>query len=640
MSFTEIFKNVYRFADSVNVYAIKNGKSAILIDFGSGDVLNHISEIGIDNIEYILHTHYHRDQCYGDSVALEKNIKIAAPDMEKKLFSEAEDFWKKKSYYDIYFFKPTFFTSTCNIPLELTFKEGDKFEFGPYELKILETAGHTMGSISYLIEIEGKKVAFTGDLIHSGGKVITYYDLEYYYNDNGENGIVRSFESFKKLLDNQPDMLLPSHGDIIEDPRSEIKALVARFERARNIFSTRNASIEYIFTEEQEQVAIPLVNLEEFFPSMIHGGFSPPYIVKGSHENCILIDFAGCNFFGYTEAQLDKMLEENNIKRIDFVIPTHYHDDHTAGFSVLQKKGIKIYALENIVDVLENPTHYRIGCLTETPIKVDRVLKDGEILKWDDYEFQVFHFPGQTEYHMGMFGEVDGKSVFWTGDSIAQQLWKNRFNNMNCINYCRLGKDVGHMKCADILLKCNPEYLAISHYGIIKVNRELLEEYKKYVSEYEPIVSEIVAQEDANMGYDPNWISFKPIRVITETGSQFKTNLVVRNYLNKTSSIEIELNLPDNWEADLGKSTYNIEPMTFEQIPMTIKIPKNEDSNGRTIITANITWNGMDIGPFPDLMVDHGHAPSKTWKGWTPDQKTNLVMWIYRHIIRDRKFFK
>lgn len=77
MYYTEIIKNIFRFADYVNVYAIKNEKSAILIDFGSGDVLNHLSEIGIDKVEYILHTHYHRDQCYGDSFALEKNIKIA-----------------------------------------------------------------------------------------------------------------------------------------------------------------------------------------------------------------------------------------------------------------------------------------------------------------------------------------------------------------------------------------------------------------------------------------------------------------------------------------------------------------------------------------------------------------------------------
>jgi len=639
MSFTEILTNVYRYADSVNVYAIKNGNSAILIDFGSGDVLNHLSEIGIDQVEYILHTHYHRDQCYGDSIALKNNIKIGAPNTEKKLFREAEDFWKKKSYYDIYFFKPTFFTSTYNIPLNITFKEGDIFEFGPYKLKILKTAGHTMGSISYLLGIDGKKLVFTGDLIHKGGKVITYYDLQYYYNDNGENGIVMSFESFKKLLENGPDILLPSHGDIIQDPKTDIKALVARFERARTVFSTRKASIEHMFSSEIN-FGISPVKLVDVFPSIIHKGFKPPYIIKGSHQNCILIDFAASSDFGYSETQLNNILEKFEIKTIDFVIPTHYHDDHTAGFNRLQQKGIKIYALENIVDVLENPTHYRLGCLVETPIKVNRVLKDGEILKWDEYKFQIFHFPGQTEYHMGLFGKIDGNSVFFTGDSLESRLWVNRLNNMNCLNFCRLGKDVGHMKCADILLRCNPEYIAISHYGIIKVNRELLEKYKQFVSEYESTISEIVAQEEANMGFDPNWISFKPIRVITEPGKTFKTNLVVRNYLSKTSTLEFELNLPENWNSDLEKKTYKINPETFEKIPITIKIPENEDPNGRTIITANIKWNGINFGPLADLMVDHGYLPSKYWKGWTPDQRMRLMTWIFKHIRRDNTFFR
>ena len=121
----------------------------ILVDFGYGKVLNDLSEIGVDTVDYIFHTHYHRDQCFGDRFALERNIKIGAPDKEKRQFSEAEEFWKKKSYYDIYFFKPTFFTSTYNISLDLTFKEGDTFNYGPYEFKIIETAGHTMGGVSY-----------------------------------------------------------------------------------------------------------------------------------------------------------------------------------------------------------------------------------------------------------------------------------------------------------------------------------------------------------------------------------------------------------------------------------------------------------------------------------------------------------
>jgi glyoxylase-like metal-dependent hydrolase (beta-lactamase superfamily II) len=642
MKLTQLFNNLFIFNDYVNVYAITHENRAVLIDFGSGDILNHLPEINIDTIDYILHTHYHRDQCFGDKLAIEHGIKIGGPKREKKLFNDAENFWKTKSYYDIYFFKPTFFTSTYNIPLDVMFETEDSFDWGPYRFKIIDTRGHTKGSISYLVEIDGKKLAFTGDLIHSGGKVITYYDLQYYYNDNGENGIVRSFDSFKRLLSNSPDILLPSHGNIIEDPQKDVKILEDKFERARIILGTEWASIEHSMSVDLPiDPGIPPVSLKDVFPSIIHKGFSPPYLIKGGNQNCILIDFAGCSFFGFTESDLDGMLKDFNIKTIDFVIPTHYHDDHTAGFSRLQKKyHLKIYALENIVDILENPTHYRIGCLTETPIKVDRVLKDGESLEWDKYKFKVYHFPGQTEYHMGLFTEIDGKSIFFTGDSVSPRMFADRHNNVNSINFCRLGKDVGYMKCADILLECNPEYLAISHVGIIKVNRELLKKYKETVSEYEPILSEIIAQENPNMGYDPNWISFKPIRIITKPGENFDTNLIVRNYTDKQARVELRLNLPNNWSAEYDDKSHSIESETFKEIPITISIPQNADSNGRTILTANIKWNGTNLGPFPDLMIDHGYKPSYEWTGWTPDKKENLLNWIVNHMMRDNNFYR
>ncbi|MFX1281933.1 MAG: MBL fold metallo-hydrolase, partial [Promethearchaeota archaeon] len=230
MKLTPLSQNVYIINDYVNVYAIVHENRAILIDFGSGEILKFLPNLNVDKIDYILHTHYHRDQCFGDNIGLEQGIKIGGPKREKKLFNDAENFWKTKSYYDIYFFKPTFFTSTYNIPLEILFETEDSFDWGPYHFKIIDTRGHTKGSISYLLEIDGKKLAFTGDLIHSGGKVITYYDLQYYYNDNGENGIVRSYDSFKRLLSSNPDIILPSHGNIIEDPQQDIKILVNRFE--------------------------------------------------------------------------------------------------------------------------------------------------------------------------------------------------------------------------------------------------------------------------------------------------------------------------------------------------------------------------------------------------------------------------
>jgi glyoxylase-like metal-dependent hydrolase (beta-lactamase superfamily II) len=643
MPFTKIHENIFLFKDSVNVYVIKDGRKAVLIDFGSGKILNYLPEIGVNKIDYILHTHYHRDQCYGDRDALKQKIKIAAPSKEKKLFTEAENFWKIKSYYDIYSLQPTFFVSTFNVPLDLTFSDKDEFEWESYKFKVIETAGHTTGSVSYLIETNKKVLAFTGDLIHSGGKILIYYDLEYSYSsDGGDIGIKLSLASFEKLLAHTPDVLLPSHGDIITEPGKEIDVLKKKFQNVISAFRLDKITRGNI--EGARAFLKQLDNIDDryLFPHIIHKGFGTSFIILGNHQNCILIDFPGDgDIFKYNYEQLENILKENNIKKIDFVIPTHYHDDHIAGIPLLQQKyNIKVYALENMADVLENPTHYRIGCLIDTPIKVDRVLKDGEVFKWDDYEFQVFHFPGQTEYHMGLFGKIDGKTAFFVGDSMQPGLLNWPETNNNCINFCQLGENVGSVKCADILLKCNPDYLVSGHLGYFKFDKTIMHEYKKHVAQYKSVIADIVAQDNPNMGFDPNWICFKPIRIITKPGSECKTNLIVRNYLDKESTIEIVLNLPGNWSSESKNITCTIGPKTFKEIPISFKIPENENPKGRTIITANIKWNGKDIGPFPDLMIDHGYTPSDSWKAWTPDKKTDLFQWIINSYERDAQFFK
>ena len=47
MSFIEIVKNVYLFKDCVNVYVIRDENKAVLIDFGSGNVYDHLSLSGV-----------------------------------------------------------------------------------------------------------------------------------------------------------------------------------------------------------------------------------------------------------------------------------------------------------------------------------------------------------------------------------------------------------------------------------------------------------------------------------------------------------------------------------------------------------------------------------------------------------------
>ena len=85
-------EHLYRFEDICNVYALIHEGQALLVDLGSGTVLDHLGEIGVGRVQAILHTHHHRDQCQGDYRAGAEGIPIWVPEHERRLFEHAELF--------------------------------------------------------------------------------------------------------------------------------------------------------------------------------------------------------------------------------------------------------------------------------------------------------------------------------------------------------------------------------------------------------------------------------------------------------------------------------------------------------------------------------------------------------------------
>src|SRR5438132_9086115 len=99
---TQLSDHLYQFTDTCNVYLTRDGRDGLLIDAGSGVILDHLSEAGVDSIQWVLHTHHHRDQCWGDSRLKEAGASIAVPEYERHLFEQAEIFWQSRRIYDNY----------------------------------------------------------------------------------------------------------------------------------------------------------------------------------------------------------------------------------------------------------------------------------------------------------------------------------------------------------------------------------------------------------------------------------------------------------------------------------------------------------------------------------------------------------
>src|SRR5512143_141985 len=110
-------ESLFLLEDTCNVYLVRDGSRGILVDFGSGRILDHLAGLGVTQVDWVLHTHHHRDHCQGDLRAVERRIPIAVPAHERHLFADAENFWRNRRVFHLYYVRNDFNTITEDIPV-------------------------------------------------------------------------------------------------------------------------------------------------------------------------------------------------------------------------------------------------------------------------------------------------------------------------------------------------------------------------------------------------------------------------------------------------------------------------------------------------------------------------------------------
>jgi hypothetical protein len=90
------FPEVFAWTDTCNVYALRDGDAAVRIDLGDGSVLDHLDEIGVKRVEWVLFTHHHREQCQGYPRLAGSGAKVAGPQAERALFENPASFRKMR----------------------------------------------------------------------------------------------------------------------------------------------------------------------------------------------------------------------------------------------------------------------------------------------------------------------------------------------------------------------------------------------------------------------------------------------------------------------------------------------------------------------------------------------------------------
>ncbi|HZB22762.1 MAG TPA: MBL fold metallo-hydrolase, partial [Gaiellaceae bacterium] len=158
-SVIEVAPNVVRVADTCNVYALRSGRDAVLVDFGSGAVLDLLPELGIDRVTDVLVTHHHRDQLQGLARADAAGIRVWVPPVEVDLIAGVGRRWESRQLDNNYDVREDRFSLLEPVAIAGTVAEYRTARYGDFDVFTLPTPGHTTGSVTYLVDVEGQRLA-------------------------------------------------------------------------------------------------------------------------------------------------------------------------------------------------------------------------------------------------------------------------------------------------------------------------------------------------------------------------------------------------------------------------------------------------------------------------------------------------
>ncbi|HWR15006.1 MAG TPA: MBL fold metallo-hydrolase [Terriglobales bacterium] len=601
-----ISENLFFLADTCNVYLIRNGDHGILIDFGSGKILDHLAEVGVSKIDYILHTHHHRDQAQGDLLAHDRGIPIAVPAHERHLFEDAERFWANRRVFDLYQVRNDFFSLAFDVPVSKLLHDYETFDWRGHSIFVQPTPGHTIGSISLVAKIDGQQCVFSGDLIYSNGKVQNLYDLQYYYQEH--EGVDFSMYSITELLALRPTLLCPSHGKPIGEPISAMESLRAKLLDWYHYWKPTGTPT---FQFKATQISPHLISHP--LPT------STFYAILSKSGKAMLIDYgsASWNFFAsfrdatdtygrmrFVEHSLNALQSQYGVKDFDVVIPTHIHDDHINGISHLSRRfKTRVWCYENMVEIFRNPRGRNLGCILAEPISVDRTFRDGEKFQWEEYELTMFHSPGHTEYQMALFTSIDGEDIAFTGDAFFNYDKSNRMtHNLIYRNDVKIGD---YLRSIKNIQRMRPNMIAPGHGEPFMVTDQMVQGFVKNVQRQDEILAGLIANQVTDFGLDPSWVQIYPYQAVATADEPCSLEIRVRNHGPEPMKLQIALSLPQGWMSTPSQFELQVAPRSLGKQAVQIRIPRSVYQLGhRRAIVADVLANGVHLGQIAEAVVD------------------------------------
>jgi glyoxylase-like metal-dependent hydrolase (beta-lactamase superfamily II) len=608
---SEIVPGIFRVADTCNVYVIRATegteraaeRTAVAIDFGSGIVLDHLAEMGIDRITDVLMTHHHRDQGQGLPRAAAEGIRIHVPSAERDLFEDVESMWQARAVYNDYNLRQDRFSLLESVPVHDVVPDYRAREYAGTTVEVLPTPGHTTGSVSYLVKRAGRRLVFTGDLIYAPGKVWSIAATQWSFVDN--EGPAMTVLSCHQLLDLEPNLLLPSHGEPMDDPHHALTLLATRMTEYVN--SRRPAPWDL-----KGLLDAPFTPLTDRL-LMNRTSNSYSYVLLSRTGAALIIDYGYDTYTGLPPgsdrasrrpwlASIPALKRNHGVTTVEVALPTHYHDDHVAGMNLLRDvEGTEIWAPSHVADVLENPLDQDLPCTWYDPVPVDRRLRLGESVTWHEYEIMVHDLPGHTRYAAAYEFVVDGVRVLVTGDQqvgMGEPGGSREVLNYQYRNRQRLGD---YQASAELYRRVRPDLMISGHWMPRWVTDGYLDLVTDVGDDQVRIHRDLLPLDDLDIALDGGVARIAPYYARVETGATVRYRITVTNPRRSVQKAELRLVLPVGWVAVPDVARMSLPPLGREEteIEVTVGGPRR-----RARIAVDVSVGELHLGQHAEAVVD------------------------------------
>ncbi len=569
------------------------------------------------NVEKVFLTHHRRDVAWAALGLAGQGARVVAPAAELPYLEGAAGFWDEfrgARFHD--YAQQSTKILTAPLAVQEPARSGSPIHWRGLTIDVLDTPGYTRGAVSYIVELDGERIAFTGDLIYQGGRIFDLYSLQDSIEETETRGyhgyaaraadVIRSLRALAAL---QPDIVVPSRGPLLLNPEEDIERLLDRIRRLFLAYFRTDALRWYWGEDNLAKRARRILGDTpiDWMPMAVQLRQTPPRwwykfgtsrLLVSDSKAAFLIDCGSEDVM----QRVRRLKRRGVFKKLEGIFVTHFHDDHTDFVQAMASEaGVPVYSGSELQDILQNPDAYHMPAMTDKPIRPVHALSEGQKLRWHEFEFQYTYFPGQAIYHGGLDVRRDnGERYFFVGDS---------FSPSGLDDYCLLNRhllhpSLGHFRCLDKIQAIEGDYWLVNQHidEVFRYDEEQLSTMRSVLEQKKQVIADLVPWEDPNFGVDEQWVRFYPYGLRSAPGQAFDLYAVVLNHLPEAETFRITPNLPDAWDCSPAYAELHVGARKEDRV--RFRVTPTQGASGLHIATADVSFRDHQLHDWIEAMVE------------------------------------